>query len=175
MNTSDDGFDDDPRVSGTRSTEHQMAQINALRTSSGGMSTPSAPLGARQDEDGGDRDFHEFDVPSALLGDLWSHSEFSDEDRTFGLTQITTEQSIRAGRFVGAKLDLGTAQQEQILMCLYTIGEKVVRRNRAQKVAWLEAIGPKGRQVVDFCWNKINTSSDAELDEVFSSGRRRRG
>lgn len=116
------------------------------------------------------RAYREFTIPTKVLGQEWPTSGFEERHLTFGITEIAIEQQIRAGRLMGAKMDVGTAFIEQQLMCLYTVGGEKIARNRDYKLKWLEAIGPGGRDVVEHCWNKINTVTDGEKDAVYQTG-----
>ena len=121
------------------------------------------------------KQYREFEIPESALGLLWSSSGFTNEDRKFGITEITTDQSQRAGRLMGAKMDITTAMREQQLMCLYAIGGKVIFRQRELKEKWLSAIGPGGVQCVEFCWNKVNTRPEAEMEGAYSTGELKGG
>lgn len=123
----------------------------------------------------GERPYREFVLPPSCLGDEWGTSGFGEDSLRFGLTQITVDQHIRSGRLMGAKMDIGTAMIEQQLMCIYTIGGAKVARNRDYKLRWMEAIGPGGRQIVEHCWNKINTVADSDAEQVYELGETKRG
>lgn len=117
-----------------------------------------------------DRPYTEFPLPKSMVGIDWFKSNFQDEDLSFGLTEINLHQGMRATRMMGPKLDFGRSQHEQLVMSIVTIGGKNVHRNRVLKEEWLNAIGPKGRQVVEHCWNKINTTTDSEAEAIFERG-----
>lgn len=123
----------------------------------------------------GDKPYREYEIPVKALGDEWEGSGFEPRHLKFGLTQITVNQGIRAGRLMGAKMDIGTAFLEQQLMTIWVIGGEKCARNRDYKMKWMDAIGPGGRQVVEFCWNKINTRPDSEMEAVFEAGELKRG
>lgn len=121
------------------------------------------------------RDYVEFTIPKEALGGDWEASKFGDEHLKFGITEITVAQTQRAGKLMGAKLDVMTSFYEQQLMCIYTIGGEHVKNMRDFKVEWMSALGPGGRQVVEGCWNKINTQPEVVVDTAVSSGESKRG
>lgn len=123
----------------------------------------------------GDKAFKTFTIPQSMLGHEWSDSEFTDADRKFSMTSITTKQALKAGDLVGAKMRFATMNHEQQMMCLYLIGGKKVFRNRDFRSKWMDAIGAIGRQCVEACWMKMNTGLDSDMEAVFESGESGRG
>ena len=43
--------------------------------------------------------FQKFTLPSSIVGSAWAKSDFSDDDLTFGMTEITTAQRLRASNW----------------------------------------------------------------------------
>jgi len=116
------------------------------------------------------RPYRRYRLPDSIVGSGWTNSGFRDEDLEFGMTEITTEQRLRASRLAGAKLDFQAVNMEQTFQCIYMIGGKLTNNNRGVIKGWFEAIGPKGQDVVERIFAEMTSATETEVQAVMTGG-----
>lgn len=122
------------------------------------------------------REHYIFTLPLSCLPDTWQTSGRSDKDRQFALTLLTTaeeESALKAATSSGT-FDASQVGKRWMLATVYAIGGAYTGRNYDKITSWLDAIGPKGRKLVDKAFSHLHTITDAEGEE-FLAGMQRAG
>jgi hypothetical protein len=115
--------------------------------------------------------YKKFTLPKELVGAEWQRSGFEDGDLTFGMTEITTAQRLRASKLAGgAKMDFQAVSLEQTYQCIYTIGGKLTNNNRSVIEKWFQAIGPKGQDVVERIFAEMTSATENDVQAVMAGG-----
>jgi hypothetical protein len=116
------------------------------------------------------RPYKRFTLPKEIVGAEWATSGFIDDDLTFGMTEITTEQRIRAAKLAGgAKMDFQAVSLEQTYQCIYMIGGKLTNNNRTVIRNWFGAIGPKGQDIVERLFAEMTSATENDVQAVMSN------
>lgn len=115
------------------------------------------------------RPYLEYTLPADKLGLAWPDSGFTDADRTFRLVEITPRQQDQAAKIAGNNPSkLG---RELMFAALWDVGGWKTRRERDRLEKWWEAIGSKGRRLVEAAFMKMQSVEDDEVDSFLASGR----
>lgn len=115
--------------------------------------------------------YKRFTLPKELVGSLWEPSSFGDEDLVFGMTEITTDQRLRASKLAGgAKMDFQAVSLEQTYQVIYMIGGKLTNNNRSVIQRWFQSIGPKGQDVVERVYSEMTSASESDVQAVMAGG-----
>ncbi len=115
--------------------------------------------------------FKRFTLPKELVGSRWNASQFNDGDLVFGMTEITTEQRLRASKLAGgAKMDFQAVALEQTFQCIYAIGENLTNNNRNVISTWFQAIGPRLQDVVERIFAEMTSATENDVQAVMSAG-----
>lgn len=120
-------------------------------------------------------DYQEFRLPKSCSGQRWVKSGRPDDDLTFGLTEMTTQKQLRAAKLMGARMDFGAMQLEQLMQCIYVIGGKLTRGNRQEIEKWLDDIGSKNNDIVTRCHSEMTSATESESQEVLEAGKWKSG
>lgn len=116
------------------------------------------------------RPYKRYRLPNEVVGSGWATSGFTDEDLEFGMTEITTDQRLRASRLAGTKMDFQAVNMEQTFQCIYMIGGKLTNNNRGVIKGWFEAIGPKGQDIVERIFAEMTSATETEVQAVMGAG-----
>lgn len=122
------------------------------------------------------REHYAFTIPPEFLPESWKTSGRPDTDRTFALTLLSTaeeEAALKAATQNGT-FDGGQIGKHWMLSSVYAIGGQYTRRNFDTITAWMDAIGPKGRKLLDKAFSHLHTITDAQ-GETFLAGMQRKG
>ncbi len=115
--------------------------------------------------------FKRFTLPKELVGAVWATSGFGDGDLVFGMTEITTDQRLRASKLAGgAKMDFQAVALEQTFQCIYMIGESLTNHNRKVIQSWFQAIGPRLQDVVERIFAEMTSATENDVQAVMSAG-----
>ena len=153
-----------PQTSGVMTTPAVAAAPAAPVAAAGAASAPHLPGHIA-------RPFKRYTLTIDLVGAGWRSSDFTAGDLEFGMTEITTEQRLRASRLAGgAKMDFQAVNLEQTYQTIYMIGGKLTNNNRGVIKAWFEAIGPKGQDVVERIFAEMTSATETEVQEVLKAG-----
>ena len=153
-----------PQTSGVMTTPAVVAAPAPAAPLPGAASAPHLPNHIA-------RPFKRYTLTKDLVGAGWRTSDFADGDLEFGMTEITTEQRLRASRLAGgAKMDFQAVNLEQTYQTIYMIGGKLTNNNRAVIKGWFEAIGPKGQDVVERIFAEMTSATETEVQEVLKAG-----
>jgi len=115
------------------------------------------------------RPFLEYTLPADKLGLGWPDSGFTDKDRAFRLVEITPRQQDQAAKIAGNNPSrLG---RELMFAALWQVGDWKTRRERDRLDKWWEAIGSKGRRLVEAAFMAMQSVEDDEVDSFLASGR----
>lgn len=135
-----------------------------MSTHDPGLGLPSTGLATDKS-----RPFLEYTLPAAKLGLGWPDSEFADSDRTFRLVEITPRQQDQAAKIAGNNPSkLG---RELMFASLWEVGGWKTRRERDRLDRWWEAIGSKGRRLVEAAFMRMQSVEDDDIDSFLDSGR----
>lgn len=118
------------------------------------------------------REHYIFTLPDNVLPEAWKTSGFSDTDRTFALTLLSTAEEEAALRTAGQNNDMSAVGKHWMLSSIYAIGGRYTGRNFDTITSWLDAIGPKGRKLVDHAWSHLHTISQKQGEDFLASMRR---
>ncbi len=142
----------------------QSTGVMTAGTLQGAAQAPNVPLHRG-------KPYKRFTLPKELVGAEWGKSNFSDADLAFGMTEITTQQRLRASKLAGgAKMDFQAVSLEQTYQCIYTIGGKLTNNNRSVIQAWFHAIGPKGQDVVERIFSEMTSATESDVQAVMAGG-----
>jgi len=122
------------------------------------------------------REHYVFTLPAECLPEAWKTSGRPDNDRTFALTLLSTaeEEGALKAATQGGAFDAGQIGKHWMLSSVYAIGGVYTRRNFDTITAWMDAIGPKGRKLLDKAFSHLHTITDKE-GENFLAGMQRKG
>jgi len=116
-----------------------------------------------------DRPFMEYTLPEAHLGLGWGSSEFGDADRTFRLVEITPRQQDQAAKVAGN--NPSALGRELMFHALWQVGDWKTRRERDRLNRWWDAIGSKGRRLVEAAFMRMQSVEEADVDSFLDSGK----
>lgn len=118
-----------------------------------------------------ERSYKKFTLPRELMSSMWDSQGYTDADLEFGMTEITTEQRLRASKLAGgAKMDFQAVNLEQTYQTIYAIGGQLTNNNRGVIKRWFEAVGPKGQDIVERVFAEMTSASETEVQAVMSAG-----
>ncbi len=123
------------------------------------------------------REHYIFTLPTDVLPSSWAVSGRADADRVFALTLLSTseeESALRAATANGQSLDVGQMTKNWMLSSVFAIGGKYTGRNYDTITAWLDAIGPRGRKLVDKAFTHLHNITEKQ-GEDFLAGMQRKG
>lgn len=123
------------------------------------------------------REHYIFTLPADSLPASWATSGRGDGDRTFALTLLSTaeeEAALRAATSNGQAFDASQLGKHWMLSSVYAIGGKYTGRNYDTITAWLDAIGPRGRKLVDKAFTHLHNITEKQ-GEDFLAGMQRKG
>jgi hypothetical protein len=112
----------------------------------------------------------QFTLPSSIAAQRsWRDSGLPEKDLTFVLAEATTDIEEAARKF-GKGDFTKTAERIQDL-CTIKIGGEYVGMNHARLTTWKDAIGPKGRKLIEAKWLENYQVSPEEAAEMDASGK----
>ena len=153
-----------PQASGVLTTPAVAAAPVAAAPLPGAAAAPHLPNHIT-------RPFKRYKLTRDLIGAGWRLSDFTEGDLEFGMTEITTEQRLRASRLAGgAKMDFQAVNLEQTYQTIYMIGGKLTNNNRGVIKGWFEAIGPKSQDVVERIFAEMTSATETEVQEILKAG-----
>ena len=115
----------------------------------------------------------QFTLPRSIAASSeWKTSALPEADLTFVLAEPTTADEENARKF--AKGDPIKYSDRLLEICTIKIGNEMTHMNHARITGWQDAIGPKGRKLVEGKWMEcyqVSAEEAAEMDatekEVF--------
>lgn len=122
------------------------------------------------------REHYIFTLPLELLPESWKSSGRPDSERSFALTLLSMDEEEKALKngFSGGTPDPGAMSRHWLLSSIYAIGGVYTRRNFDRITEWLDAVGPKGRKIVDACFGHLHNITAAQGEAVLA-GMQRKG
>ncbi len=111
----------------------------------------------------------QFTLPRTIAeSKSWKQSGLPDKDLKFTLAEATTADETEARRFArGDMLKMGDRLQD---LCTIQIGGELVGMNQERLTRWKDAIGPKGRKLVEAKWLEVYQVTGEEVAEMDQSG-----
>jgi hypothetical protein len=106
---------------------------------------------------------------SVMKAPGWIASGLSEADLTFTLAEPSVAMEASARKF--GKGDEQRTAERLLDMCLTTIGGQKVMLSQKRIDAWKNAIGPKGRKMVDAKFLELYQVSEADAEEMDESGK----
>jgi len=104
-----------------------------------------------------ERPFIEYTIPESMVGLGWGSSGFSEADRSFKMTEISPRQQDHAAKLMFA--------------AVWQVGEWKAARERAKLEAWWDAIGSKGRRLVEAAFMRMQSVEEVDVEMFLSSGK----
>lgn len=106
-----------------------------------------------------------FTLPAIIRNSKsWKESGLPDADLSFTLAEATTADETEARRFArGDQMKMADRLQD---MCTIAIGDNLVQMNEKRLTKWKDAIGPKGRKLVEAKWVENYMVTAEELSEM---------
>jgi hypothetical protein len=128
---------------------------------------PAAKDGTPQSDR--ERPFVQYTIDPGYLGMDWAEAGFSDEDATFRLIELTpmaTERAIKLGGKNQAK-----ASTELIYAAIWQVGGWKTRNKRKDLERWYDAIGGRGRKLVEAAFMALNSVEEDDVETFLASGK----
>lgn len=116
-----------------------------------------------------ERPFMEYTIPESMVGLGWSSSGFSDGDRTFKMTEISPRQQDHAAKIAGQ--NASALGRELMFASLWIVGDWKTAKERAKLDRWWEAIGSKGRRLVEAAFMRQQSVEEVDVETFLSSGK----
>jgi hypothetical protein len=112
----------------------------------------------------------QFTLPSVIRDSpMWKRSGLPDKDLTFVLAEATTDDEEAARKF--ARNDQFKLVDRLQDLCTIQIGGEYVGMNHQRLTTWKDAIGPKGRKMVEAKWLENYQVSGEEAAALDASGK----
>jgi len=116
-----------------------------------------------------ERPFIEYTIPESMVGLGWGSSGFSEADRTFKMTEISPRQQDHAAKIAGQ--NASALGRELMFAAVWQVGEWKAARERAKLEAWWDAIGSKGRRLVEAAFMRMQSVEEVDVEMFLSSGK----
>lgn len=110
-----------------------------------------------------------YTLPETMVGLEFGASGFTDSDRTFGMAEITPRQQDQAAKAANGNPSI--LSRELIFASLYKIGDWYPRDDRERLSKWWDAIGSKGRRLVEAAFLKMQSVEEADVENFLASGK----
>ncbi len=114
------------------------------------------------------RPYISYTLPPKMVGLRWDELGFTDADRAFKMTEISPGQQDRA-----AKLANGNGSilgKELMYSSLYRVGAWKPQSSRDRLDQWWDAIGSKGRRLVEAAFMKMQSVDEVDVDTFLDTG-----
>jgi len=111
----------------------------------------------------------EYTLPASMVGIAFSAEGFSDEDRTFKMIEITPRQQDHAAKV--ANNNPSILSRELLYAAIWKIGGWTTRDNREKLTKWWDAIGSKGRRLVEAAFMKMQSVEEADVENFLAAGK----
>lgn len=130
-----------------------------------GLGLPTRAGGIKTEAD---RPFIQYTLPENMVGLRWTELGFTADDRVFKMSEITPRQQDKAAKLAnGNNSVLG---RELMFASLYRIGAWKPQRNRDRLTQWWEAVGSKGRRLIEAAFMKMQSVEETDVDSFLDSG-----
>jgi len=109
-----------------------------------------------------------YQIPKQFVSRGFTMAGFADEDRTFAIVEISPAQQDRA-----AKIADGNASvlgRELMFSSIVRVGSWAGSK-RERLTAWWDAIGPRGRKLVEAAFIALQSVEEADIETFLASGK----
>lgn len=132
-----------------------------------GLGLPSASTGGVNTDP--DRPHITYTLPEAHLGLSFGTKGFKEADRTFKLVEVSPRQQDRAAKVANGNASI--LGRELMFSALWRVGDWKPQRDRDRLVDWWDAIGGKGRRLVEAAFLKMQSVEEADVENFLASGQ----
>lgn len=110
-----------------------------------------------------------YTLPPNMVGLEFAAKGFGDDDRTFAMAEVTPKQQDHAAKVANGNPSV--LSRELIFASLYKVGNWRPRDDRERLAQWWDAIGSKGRRLVEAAFLKMQSVEEADVENFLASGR----
>lgn len=111
----------------------------------------------------------EYTLPRSMVSRFYERKGFTVEDLTFCMIEITPAQQDRAAKVAGQNPSV--LSRELMFAAIWKVGSWKGRDNRQKLQQWWDAIGSKGRRLVEAAFMEMQSVEEADVESFLASGK----
>lgn len=116
-----------------------------------------------------ERAYREYTLPKEALGLNWDRSDFTEDDLTFRMIELSSREQDSVAKRSGSNQSKLT--RELIFAAVWQIGDWKCKPNRDKLVAWYESIGGGGKRLVEAAFVQLNSVEEETVESFLASAK----
>jgi hypothetical protein len=111
----------------------------------------------------------EYTLPEDMVGIGFKADGFVDRDRTFKMIEVSPRQQDHAAKVANGNGSI--LSRELMYASLWYVGDWPTGRSRERLAVWWEAIGAKGRRLVEGAFMQMQSVEETDVENFLASGK----